>query len=82
LGINRHIVDIFKARSIFKDGRKFNFMRHQLLVRHILNGPDKNILSNVKQEFKTDSKMFRTNINLAIESKKSMLKIHFKKFTS
>ena len=82
LDINRHIMNIFKARSIFKDGRKFNFMRHQMLMRHILSSPDKNLISKLNQEFKTDSKMFQSNINLAIESKQSMLKVHFKKFSS
>ena len=77
------MVDIVKNRSIFKDGRNFNFMRHQMLVRHVMTSPEnKSLLPEVNRDYKTESKMLRTNIDLAIESKLSMLKVSFKTFNA
>ena len=81
--LNQQMVDIVKNRSIFKDGRNFNFMRHQMLVRHVMTSPEnKSLLPEVNRDYKTESKMLRTNIDLAIESKLSMLKVSFKTFSA
>ena len=43
---------------------------------------NKSLLPEVNRDYKTESKMLRTNINLAIESKLSMLKVSFKTFSA
>ena len=39
-GLNKQIIDNFKARCVFQDGRKFNFMRHQMLLKQVLDDPN------------------------------------------
>ena len=56
-------------------------MRQQLLTKHVLCSPDAGI-SQAHQVFKTDNRMFCSNIDLSIQSKLSLIKVHFKKYTS
>ena len=54
-----------------------------MLVRHVMTSPEnKSLLPEVNRDYKTESKMLRTNIDLAIESKLSMLKVSFKTFNA
>ena len=53
-----------------------------MLAKQVLSGPDSGCISETHRVYKTDNKMFLTNIDLAIESKLSLMQVSIKKYTS
>ena len=53
-----------------------------MLMKHLMTGSEQGLVSKFCHEFKTDSKIFDTNLNLDIGSTERMLQVHFKNFTA
>ena len=57
-------------------------MRYSLLQRQVVKGPDRLLAMSGKNVYKTDAKMLKANIDFAINSGLSLMKVNLKEYKS
>ena len=78
--MNRFITDTLKQRTIFADGKNFNYLISGLLQKKILqNEKDAPKIFKEAKLYSTDNKMYNVPLSVEVRAEDSPQKLHFSK---